>query len=197
MRRYVSLARALASAVLAGAVAAVAASAPAQAHTDLEHASPGPGEQVAPGVSVIALTFSGELAEGGRVTVTGPAEAPLPAGQPVRVDGDTLCMAVEPLAAGVHAVEYETVFGDGHPISGRYLFEVVAGGTVADGGGPCQGVALPAVGADPPPDPPAASGPGAGVIATAAVLTVLVTLLAFGVPLWRIRRAHAPRQRTR
>jgi methionine-rich copper-binding protein CopC len=102
---------------------------PAQAHSALSSASPGPGDTVVPGVPAISLTFD-SLAIGGqtRVTVTRQG-APVPTGDVVRVSGTTVCVAVAPLDSGIHAVEYQAPVGDGHPISGRYLFGVAPDGS--------------------------------------------------------------------
>lgn len=49
----------------------------------------------------------------------------LATGEAVTVDSTTVCAAVDPMAAGVHAVEYSLTADDGHVVLGRYPFEVL------------------------------------------------------------------------
>ena len=75
MRRLLTL---LAVAACAGAIVFPA---PAQAHSALVSSSPKPGDKVAPGVAVIALTFTPLSGSGDRwITVTGPGNALVPVG---------------------------------------------------------------------------------------------------------------------
>ncbi|WFE20513.1 copper resistance protein CopC [Solwaraspora sp. WMMD937] len=144
MRRLLSHATALACA----GVAAVTFAAPAQAHTELVSAAPGPGDEVAPGVATIALTF-GPLSGTGerRITVTGPDDTAVAVGEAVVVNAKTLCAAVDPLTTGVHALDYQATSADGHAISGKFYFEVVAGGTDSADPADCARAVLPAPGA--------------------------------------------------
>ncbi|WJK36310.1 copper resistance CopC family protein [Solwaraspora sp. WMMA2065] len=144
MRRLLSHATALACA----GVAAVTFAAPAWAHTELVSAAPGPGDEVAPGVATIALTF-GPLSGTGerRITVTGPDDTAVAVGEAVVVNAKTLCAAVDPLTTGVHALDYQATSADGHAISGKFYFEVVAGGTDSADPAECARAVLPAPGA--------------------------------------------------
>jgi|GEM_PF-882846 len=144
MRRLLSRVTALACA----GVAAVAFAAPAWAHTELVAAAPGPGDEVAPGVATIALTF-GPLAGTGerRITVTGPDDTTVAVGEAIVVNAKTLCATVDPLTTGVHTLAYEATSADGHEISGKFYFEVVDGGTDSADPADCARAVLPAPGA--------------------------------------------------
>ncbi|MFV2085556.1 copper resistance CopC family protein [Micromonospora sp. LOL_021] len=150
MRRLLTHATVLACA----GVAAVAFAAPAWAHTELVSAAPGPGDEVAPGVETIALTF-GPLSGTGdrRITVTGPDDAAVAVGEAVVVNAKTLCATVDPLTTGVHALTYQATSADGHEITGTFYFEVVDGGS--DGADPtdCARAVLPAPGTATEPEP--------------------------------------------
>ncbi|GAA1789302.1 copper resistance protein CopC [Planosporangium flavigriseum] len=119
--------------------------APASAHSGLVSASPGPGDKIAPGAQAVALTF-GPLRDQGphRVSVSGPDDKPVASGQPVLVDGSTLCLSVTALQRpGVYAVSYSTVARDGDAQQSKFYFQVVeSGGRVADAAA-CQGHRLP------------------------------------------------------
>ncbi|MDG4771257.1 copper resistance CopC family protein [Solwaraspora sp. WMMD792] len=143
MRRLLSHATALACA----GVAAVAFAAPAWAHTELVSAAPGPGDEVAPGVATIALTF-GPLAGTGerRITVTGPDDTTVAVGEAVVVNAKTLCATVDPLTVGVHTLAYQATSADGHAITGKFYFEVVDGGTDSADPADCARAVLPAPG---------------------------------------------------
>ncbi|GGK95781.1 copper resistance CopC family protein [Mangrovihabitans endophyticus] len=157
MRRLLS-ASAAAAVVCAGTLAMPA---PAQAHSSLLAATPGPGDKVAPGVSVVALTFHPLSGAGAppRITVTGPDERAVPAGDTVLVNAATLCASVRPLTAGVHAIAYRATSADGDPVSGKFLFEVTPGGTTPDVPEPCAAAVLPSPGPAPAPAGSSQAGP--------------------------------------
>ncbi|MFY1699913.1 MULTISPECIES: copper resistance CopC family protein [unclassified Solwaraspora] len=158
MRRLLSHALAL---TCAGA-AAIALAAPAWAHTELVSAAPGPGDEVAPGVATIALTF-GPLSGTGerRITVTGPDDTAVAVGEAVVVNAKTLCATVDPLTTGVHRLAYQATSADGHAISGTFYFEVVDGGTDSADPADCARAVLPA---------PVAAGPAADSAGTDPVV---------------------------
>ncbi|MFV2098704.1 MULTISPECIES: copper resistance CopC family protein [unclassified Micromonospora] len=143
MRRLLSHAAVLACA----GVAAVAFAAPAWAHTELISAAPGPGDEVAPGVETIALTFGPLSGTGERqITVTGPDDTAVAVGEAVVVNAKTLCATVDPLTTGVHTLAYEATSADGHEISGKFYFEVVNGGSDSADPADCARAVLPAPG---------------------------------------------------
>ncbi|WBB99821.1 copper resistance protein CopC [Solwaraspora sp. WMMA2080] len=184
MRRLLSHAAVLACA----GVAAVTFAAPAQAHTELVSAAPGPGDEVAPGVATIALTF-GPLSGTGerRITVTGPDDTAVAVGEAVVVNAKTLCATVDPLTTGVHALAYEATSADGHAINGKFYFEVVEGGTDSADPGDCARAVLPAPDAAAPAGPPD-RGVGqvqAVLIGVAAGGSGLLVMLLAG---WLLRR---------
>lgn len=93
---------------------------------------PGPGGSVAPGTAVLGLTFGEINRRGGHfVALLDDEERPLPVGAARAVSGSTVCAASAPLREGVHTLEYSVTDDDGHPITGRYTFEVLAGGDAA------------------------------------------------------------------
>ncbi len=113
---------------LAGTVLAVPA--PASAHTVLVTAAPGPGDKVAPGVRVVALTFRPLRPHSQpRVAVTDPAGTPIPVGRPLLATTTTVCASVAELRqAGVYAVAYEAEAADGDYQRNTYYFQIVATG---------------------------------------------------------------------
>ena len=103
MRRL--LTAALLGVVLAG-VGATALAPPAQAHSPLLSSSPGPGDRVAPGVAVVALTFTALRAEAPiTVTVVGPGESPILAG-PAVLAGIAVWLRHGPAAPAGHSRDH-------------------------------------------------------------------------------------------
>jgi methionine-rich copper-binding protein CopC len=180
-------------------LAFIAQPAPARAHTGIEDASPGPGEEAAPGVSVVALMFDTLRPDGPRqVTIIGPDGAVVPAGEPVMVNAAVLCLAVEPLPTGVHTVDYLATSGDGHEISGRYTFDVTDTAPVLARPLPCRRVALPPVANAPSPSPsPSSSGDQAlaasVLIVAGGVASLAAVALVAGALALRAHRNRAPR----
>ncbi len=101
----------------------------AHAHSSLLDGSPGPGDSVAPGSTVIALEFDNVDPDGEhQVAVLDAEDDPLRVSSPQAQQGRLICARTEELEPGVHAVEYSVTSGDGHVIRSRYEFEVAAGG---------------------------------------------------------------------
>ncbi len=101
----------------------------ATAHGDLRTASPGPGDALSPGSTVVRLELpqtdpGAPLA----VAITDPDGGPVPVGAPSVVGGDQVCAATVPLGPGVWTVDYAGSGVDGHRFGGRYAFEVVRSG---------------------------------------------------------------------
>lgn len=119
---------------------------PALAHGGLRDGSPGPGDVVAAGSSLVRLEFL-DLAPGesAHVSVLGPDVEPRRVSEAVVVDsgtGSTVCARTEPLELGVHTMQYSVVdAADGREIR-NYQFEVTADGAPTDAGA-CAGVELP------------------------------------------------------
>lgn len=109
-----------------GAVLLVAG--PAAAHGDLVYGSPGPGDYVAPGVTVLRLEMSTVKKDAPvYIAILDAKDDPLWVGSAAVVwggDDKVVCAQVEPMEPGVHAVEYTAIATDGHRLGGRYLFEV-------------------------------------------------------------------------
>ena len=133
---------------VAGASAVVAllvpwAATPALAHGGLQDGSPGPGDTVGAGSSVVRLEFL-DLApdQPAFVSVLGPDVEPRRVGEAVVVDGNTVCARTEPLAAGVHTLQYSVADAtDGREIR-NYQFEVTETGSPTEAGA-CSGAELP------------------------------------------------------
>lgn len=178
--------RLLIGCTLVGALTVFAA-APASAHTALIDASPGPGDVVPTGLEVVVLELEGVQRDGDHVMALSADDVGLKVGDAVAVDDRTVCARVEPLQVGVHAIEYEAVSADGHPVQGRYLFEVVDG---TDGPPPvpagCEVASLPA------PDEVRSLGLEVqdvpGWVAPAMIMAVVLAAVAAIVTLVRRRR---------
>ncbi len=115
------------AALLGGAGLALAG--PAAAHGDLESASPGPGDDVAPGSTVVTLQLP-EVDQDAEplVAITDPAGDPVAVGTAVAVSEDRVCAETDPLSVGVHTLDYTVLSTDGDRATGRFQFEVSTGG---------------------------------------------------------------------
>ena len=179
----------LLAALLGGATLALAG--PASAHGDLETASPGPGDDVAPGSTVVTLQLP-EVDEDAEplVAITDDDDEPVAVGTAVAVSGDRVCARTDPLTEGVHTLEYAVLSTDGDRATGRYQFEVSSGGDPASAP-QCDGAGLAAPGqAETLTDMQGAGTPAwvstalvPGLVALALVAGVLVVL--------RVRRDRA------
>ncbi|WP_300400219.1 copper resistance protein CopC [Nocardioides sp.] len=132
MRRLLLRALALLATILAAvALAAV----PARAHGELVDGSPGPGDDVAVGTTVLRLEFTA-LDTGGAplVAMRGPSGDLLPVGQATYGDEGTVCALASPLEAGVHELTYSVISDDGDRQTGTYSFEVSEAGSPSEPG---------------------------------------------------------------
>jgi methionine-rich copper-binding protein CopC len=147
-------------------------STPVHAHTALEEAAPGPGDKVAPGASVVALTLK-DLKPGTtpQVSVSGPDQSAVATGTPVMVDDSIVCASVAPLGPGVHSIVYTTVADDDDEQTSQYSFEVVAGAEAPVTPAACRTANLAA---------PGAAGPESTVLGLDRT-TAVVVLAAVGV----------------
>lgn len=106
--------------------------APAAAHGDLAAGSPGPGDTVGPGGTVVQLEFEVlDLERQALVAVLGPDDEPIPVGQASIEQGVLVCARSAALEPGVHTIEYSVSATDGHLLTGRYSFEVSPSGDPA------------------------------------------------------------------
>lgn len=103
--------------------------APASAHGDLVDGSPGPGDEVAVGTTVLRLEFS-ELDNDATplVAVRGPSGDPVAVGKASYGERGTICARSAPLEAGVNTIDYSVRSDDGDRQSGSYTFEVSLSG---------------------------------------------------------------------
>lgn len=178
-------------AVVLGALfgaAGLALAGPASAHGDLETASPGPGDDVAPGSTLVTLQLP-ELDQGSEplVAITDAAGDPVAVGTAVAVSGDRVCAETAPLADGVHTMDYAVLSTDGDRATGRYQFEVSAGGEEVSAA-ECDGASLTAPGQAETLAEMSGGGTPAWV-ATALVPTLILLALVAGVlVVVRVRR---------
>lgn len=114
---------------------------PAAAHGDVTGGSPAPGAALAPGTTLLRVDFSGLNGEAPvALALYDDRDRPLRVGDAAAV-GSSLCARTEVLDPGVHTVAYLATGGDGHPVEGRYEFEVARGGEKSDAGS-CDAGAL-------------------------------------------------------
>ncbi|MFF3819875.1 copper resistance protein CopC [Streptomyces bluensis] len=114
--------------------------------------SPGPGDSVAPGLKVMALTFGPLLDPAPDAAgITGPSGTEVASGAPVVVSGggdrdgnDTLCLAVDALdEPGTYTVSYSLRSADGDPLESAFQFGVEESADAATAAPECSGKTLP------------------------------------------------------
>ena len=121
---------------LVGWLVAWLLAAPATAHGDLVGGSPGPGDDVRPGGTVIQLEFADlDPEQRAYIAVAGPDDAPIPVGRASITGESMVCARSEPLEQGVHTLDYSATSTDGHRLSGRFTFEVSSDGSAPATGG--------------------------------------------------------------
>lgn len=101
--------------LLALLAALVAIAAPAAAHTQIQRATPGPGESVSGELDVVVLDFLDPVVPTPEITVTGPDGALVAGLQPPELIADDVAVArFDPLTdAGQYQVDYSFVSLDG------------------------------------------------------------------------------------
>jgi methionine-rich copper-binding protein CopC len=125
------------SALLAAAVLVLCTATPADAHTTLKEASPGPGTTVRPPARIV-LTYTDPVILP-QVVLTDASGGRHESGRAQAVDNKVTQQVGGPLAPGVYQVGWRVVAADGHPVSGEYRFTVqgasgsgqTAGGTAS------------------------------------------------------------------
>jgi methionine-rich copper-binding protein CopC len=101
--------------IAAAAVAAVLTGGPAQAHSDLESATPAVDSTVTQLPDTLELTFSDGVQPGfAQIAVLDAAGADVVTADPT-VDGDVVSQPVAMTAAGDYGVSYRIVSADGQP----------------------------------------------------------------------------------
>ncbi len=97
---------------------------PAAAHTQIQRASPGPGEAVEGEVGSVVLDFLDPVLPTPTITVTGPDGAPVPGlGQARMAADDVAQVEFDPLTvAGDYQVDYTYVAVDGATQEGAHQF---------------------------------------------------------------------------
>ncbi len=105
-------------------VAIIGFAAPAFAHAFLEHAAPAAGATLATAPKQVALAFSEQLEPTfSGVTVADSANQDVEAGHAV-VAGESMSVALKPLAPGTYRVTWHAVSVDTHRTEGAYSFTV-------------------------------------------------------------------------
>ncbi len=101
--------------LLALLAALVALAVPATAHTQIQRATPGPGESVGGEVDSVVLDFLDPVVPTPEITVSGPDGAPVAGLQPVEMLADDVAVArFDPLTeAGEYQVDYTFLALDG------------------------------------------------------------------------------------
>ncbi|MCH1867868.1 copper resistance protein CopC [Nocardioides sp. CFH 31398] len=170
----------------AAGVLTLAVAAPASAHSDLEDASPGPGDDVATGSTTVHLLFGEGVEdddEANQVTLEGPdGDAVAVGAVSVVDDGMGVCVATDALEPGEHTLDWRVMSVDGHLVQSRYAFEVSDGGEPADGAA-CEGADLAA------PEAADAGGIPTPVLAGGGAVLLAAAVGAF---VWRVRSDRRP-----
>ncbi|MCP9271822.1 copper resistance CopC family protein [Mycolicibacterium arenosum] len=128
---------------VAAVLVSVSTASPAFAHAALISSDPADGAELDTPPTRITLTFNQDIErQFATVTVSGPDGTPYADGA-VRVDGPTVVVDVKPLgAAAAYAVAYRVISADGHPISGKYSFQLTrAAPTVTSSAAPTASAA--------------------------------------------------------
>lgn len=113
--------------IAAGFAASLAAAPAARAHDQLISSNPADGEVLADAPAAVELLFSAELMDlGNEVRVEDAAGADVTDG-PLRLERETLSQPLTALDDGTYQVTWRAVSSDGHPITGRFSFEVGSG----------------------------------------------------------------------
>jgi methionine-rich copper-binding protein CopC len=98
--------------------------APAWAHTELQSTAPADGATVEAPIDEVTLTFSGAIrADGSSVEVTG-ADGKSYGGGPLGVLDFVVHQPVAALRSGDYRVEWRVLAGDGHAMTGEFMFAV-------------------------------------------------------------------------
>lgn len=125
------------------ALTVVLASSPVAAHTEVQSATPGPGEEVIGSVDEIVLTFLDQILPGATLEVSGPSGAVGTEGDAVQ-DGRVLRLPIEAIdEPGDYVVAYSFTALDGDHQNEAFRFRIVEG----DDGVLRAGAILAAVGA--------------------------------------------------
>ena len=163
-------------ALLAAAVVALYAVAPASAHTDLESSDPADGAMLQTVPEQVTLTFGEDLlTEGDRLVAKDDTGVQVNLG-PSQVNGPRLRATwPETSDAGRYTVSYRAVAADGHPLEGRIQFTI------------SPESAAPQVSASPSPVAEQTEQTATNPWLLAAPLLLIAALAAGGMYVWRSR----------
>jgi methionine-rich copper-binding protein CopC len=110
-----------------GVLSSIIMATDASAHTALKSVSPEDGSTVGSPPTEVVLTFSEAVSKSfATVTVTGPS-GEVGSGRPASVQGAVVTQELAPnLPSGRYTVAFRVVSEDGHPVSDRTTFRVLA-----------------------------------------------------------------------
>ncbi|HEX4901315.1 MAG TPA: copper resistance protein CopC [Acidimicrobiales bacterium] len=122
----------------------VALAAPAGAHTQVQDASPSPGEAVDGVVDRVELDWLDPLLDAPDIDVTGPDGAPVAGLEPASLVAPDVARATfDPLTeAGTYQVTYRFASRDGAPQEGAHTFSFTPDGGGGIGLRPASGLAV-------------------------------------------------------
>ena len=94
------------------------------AHTQISSTSPAHGDVVTTPITEISLTYAGKIEEGSRFTLTNAKNEPVDITSITVANGVMTGTVEQPLANGEYTVKWDSISGDGHPLSGTFSFAV-------------------------------------------------------------------------
>ncbi|OBF28501.1 copper resistance CopC family protein [Mycobacterium sp. ACS4331] len=119
--------RAMAAVLLSVFVALLLAAAPAGAHAALSSSDPAAGARLVTAPQVVTLTFNEPVQhQFSTVVVTGPQGRNHVVGEPAVADREVRATLDTLDGNGTYTVAYRVVSADGHPVSGKYDFQLSA-----------------------------------------------------------------------
>jgi methionine-rich copper-binding protein CopC len=125
-----SLVRKVASAIL-GASLLFGSVSPAWSHTDVNSTSPKDGSAVEAGSNIVAVSFNDDilnLADSSEIVVVDSENNSLKV-ECLKVEGKEIQAVVYFETAGEYRVTWRTVAKDGHPLTGKFSFQVTGSPT--------------------------------------------------------------------
>lgn len=188
-----SLVRKVASAIL-GASLLFGSVSPAWSHTDVSSTTPKDGSTVEAGSNTVSVSFNDDilnLADSSEIVVVDSENRSLKV-ECLKVEGKEIQAVVYFETAGEYRVTWRTVAEDGHPLTGKFSFQV--------SGTPATEYVRPACAGEEPtsepeipaePNPPVAGGSNDTTLFTLGVLFLTVALSIVFYELFRRRKARA------
>lgn len=188
-----SLVRKVASAIL-GASLLFGSVSPAWSHTDVSSTTPKDGSTVEAGSNIVSVSFNDDilnLADSSEIVVVDSENRSLKV-ECLKVEGKEIQAVVYFETAGEYRVTWRTVAEDGHPLTGKFSFQVSGSPATEYVRPACAGVeptSEPEIPAEP--NPPVVSGSNDTTLFTLSVLFLTVALSIVFYELFRRRKARA------